>query len=138
MLKKKENKGITLIALVITIIVLLILPGVSIAMLTGDNGILTRARDAVDSTANAEVVDKVNMAIQGAYIKHVSNNTDGQMPVSDVITQYVADNGTDSMKDDSNTGDTTVEVVTSSGTFTVVLQDADDSYTVNNTNVTKK
>ena len=40
---KKSSKGITLIALVITIIVLLILAGVSIAMLTGDNGILTQA-----------------------------------------------------------------------------------------------
>ena len=38
-----NNKGITLIALVITIIVLLILAGVSIAMLTGDNGLLTKA-----------------------------------------------------------------------------------------------
>ena len=36
----KTNKGITLIALVITIIVLLILAGVTIATLTGDNGIL--------------------------------------------------------------------------------------------------
>ena len=44
-IKKKEN-GITLIALVITIIVLLILAGVSIAMLTGDNGILTQAQNA--------------------------------------------------------------------------------------------
>ena len=44
--KVKENqKGITLIALVITIIVLLILASVSISMLTGDNGILT-SRDA--------------------------------------------------------------------------------------------
>ncbi len=43
---KKEigEKGITLIALIITIIVLLILAGVSIAMLTGDNGILTRSK----------------------------------------------------------------------------------------------
>ena len=39
----KNNKGITLIALVVTIIVLLILAGVSIAMLTGQNGILNRA-----------------------------------------------------------------------------------------------
>ena len=38
-----NQKGITLIALVITIIVLLILAGVSIAMLTGDNGILTKS-----------------------------------------------------------------------------------------------
>ena len=42
----KEKSGITLIALVITIIVLLILAGVSIAMLTGDNGILTQATEA--------------------------------------------------------------------------------------------
>ena len=42
----KEVKGITLIALVITIIVLLILAGVSIAMLTGNNGILTQASNA--------------------------------------------------------------------------------------------
>jgi len=40
---KVNNKGITLIALVITIIVLLILAGVAIATLTGDNGILTKA-----------------------------------------------------------------------------------------------
>ena len=40
--KEQNIKGITLIALVITIIVLLILAGVSITMLTGGNGILTR------------------------------------------------------------------------------------------------
>ena len=42
--KQRNNTGITLIALVITIIVLLILAGVSIAMLTGNNGILTRGK----------------------------------------------------------------------------------------------
>ena len=47
---KKNTKGITLIALVITIIVLLILAGVSIAMLTGDNGILTQAQNAKNKT----------------------------------------------------------------------------------------
>ena len=46
--------GITLIALVITIIVLLILAGVSIAMLTGENGILTQAQNAKDKTEQAE------------------------------------------------------------------------------------
>ena len=48
--KTQTNKGITLIALVITIIVLLILAGVSIAMLTGDNGILTQAQNAKKET----------------------------------------------------------------------------------------
>ena len=46
----RNQRGITLIALVITIIVLLILAGVSIAMLTGDNGILSKARQAQTDT----------------------------------------------------------------------------------------
>ena len=51
---KRKEKGITLIALVITIIVLLILAGVSIAMLTGENGILTQAQRAKTETENAQ------------------------------------------------------------------------------------
>ena len=51
---KNHTKGITLIALVITIIVLLILAGVSIAMLTGDNGILTQAKLAKERTEEAK------------------------------------------------------------------------------------
>ena len=58
---KKNNKGITLIALVITIIVLLILASVSIAMLTGDNGILTRAGDAKIETALGAVKEQVRL-----------------------------------------------------------------------------
>ena len=54
MRKIKTNEGITLIALVITIIILLILAGVSIAMLTGNNGILTRAQNAKNKTVEAE------------------------------------------------------------------------------------
>ena len=50
----RQNKGITLIALVITIIVLLILVGVSIATLTGENGILTQANNAKNETKEAE------------------------------------------------------------------------------------
>ena len=50
----KRNKGITLIALVVTIIVLLILAGISIAMLTGQNGILNRAAEAKEKTEAAQ------------------------------------------------------------------------------------
>lgn len=59
----KNNKGITLIALVVTIIVLLILAGVSIAMLTGNNGILTQGKNAKTDTANAEVAERINMEL---------------------------------------------------------------------------
>ena len=51
---KKKNKGITLIALVITIIVLLILAGVAIAMLSGENGILKKAAEAKTKTDEAQ------------------------------------------------------------------------------------
>lgn len=53
-LKMKNNKGITLIALVITIIVLLILAGVSISTLIGNNGILTQAQNSKKTTTEAE------------------------------------------------------------------------------------
>ena len=56
MLRKtlRRNKGITLIALVVTIIVLLILAGISIAMLTGQNGILNRTAEAKEKTEAAQ------------------------------------------------------------------------------------
>ena len=65
---KKNTKGITLIALVITIIVLLILAGVSIAMLTGDNGILTQAQNARNRTEEAQDVEKIKLAVSEAQI----------------------------------------------------------------------
>ena len=62
----RNQRGITLIALVITIIVLLILAGVSIAMLTGDNGILSNADRAGRETAIANARDDVSMTVNEA------------------------------------------------------------------------
>ena len=59
--KNKANNGITLIALVITIIVLLILVGVTIATLTGDNGVLTKANEADIETRVATVEERKNL-----------------------------------------------------------------------------
>ncbi len=59
--QSRKNNGITLIALVITIIVLLILAGVTIATLTGENGILTRAQDAQIETRGAAVEEEKNL-----------------------------------------------------------------------------
>ena len=57
----KTNSGITLIALVITIIVLLILAGVTIATLTGDNGILTQATNAKTMTQISSLKEEIDM-----------------------------------------------------------------------------
>lgn len=59
----KNNKGITLIALVVTIIVLLILAGVSIAMLTGDNGILKNAKTAQENSAKGSLDEAAKIAV---------------------------------------------------------------------------
>lgn len=58
----KNQKGITLIALVVTIVVLLILAGTAIAMLQGDNGIISNAQKAQAANTEGEVVDKIKLA----------------------------------------------------------------------------
>ena len=64
--KFSNSRGITLIALVITIIVLLILAGVSIATLTGQNGILTQANNAKTQTEIANEKEAISLAYTGA------------------------------------------------------------------------
>ena len=60
--KFNEKRGITLIALVVTIIVLLILAGISISMLTGQNGILNRAGEAKEKTGTSNVEEQRKLA----------------------------------------------------------------------------
>ena len=64
--KKQRNKGITLIALVITIIILLILAGITISTLTGDNGILAKASEAKEKTMQANAEEQVEIAVTGS------------------------------------------------------------------------
>lgn len=77
--KLKRQNGITLIALVITIIVLLILAGVTIATLTGDNGILTQAQNAKETTKEAEPEEEIALiANEWAIEKHTSTKSLGE------------------------------------------------------------
>lgn len=65
---RKNEIGITLIALVITVIVLIILAGITITTLTGDNGILTRAQEAKNKTEETTDIEKISLAITEAQI----------------------------------------------------------------------
>ena len=129
----KTNKGITLIALVITIIVLLILAGVSIAMLTGENGILTRANDASDDSKRAEIADKVNMAIQSAYADAVvESTTSPSIDVTNLKEIYKKDNTGETLNVTNSTlsGQTEAATVTQDGkTYNVTLNKSGNSYT---------
>lgn len=74
-----KEKGITLIALVVTIVVLLILAGVSISMLTGENGIITQAQEAKDDTEQARVQELVDLAVN-SLIGENMGSTNGITP----------------------------------------------------------
>ena len=67
-----KNKGITLIALVITIIVLLILAGITIASITGENGILRMAEQASKKTKQSQEIEGIELAMNSSIMEDVS------------------------------------------------------------------
>ena len=83
----KRNKGITLIALVVTIIVLLILAGISIMMLTGQNGILNRASEAKEKTEDAQNDELVKFAVTSSI------GTDGLIDLNQLKTEIESQGG---------------------------------------------
>ena len=88
--KEKNSKGITLIALVITIIVLLILAGVSIAMLTGENGILTQAQRAKNETKNAQGEEQNILTGYENYINNATNQViDDDLPGNEDLKTFI-------------------------------------------------
>ena len=113
--EKSKNKGITLIALVITIIVLLILAAVSIATLTGENGILTRANDAKEQTEIAEEKEAINLAYAGAVAEKRGT---GDVTASDLNREF-GTNGTNATASGSNP-------------ITVKFNDSQRVYTIDN------
>jgi len=68
-MRNKRNKGITLIELVVTIIVLLILAGISISMLSGDNGILQKATTAKTESEIGQEQEIIGLAYNASLIK---------------------------------------------------------------------
>ena len=125
--KGRREKGITLIALVITIIVLLILAGVAIATLTGENGVLTKAKSAKTQTEQAKEDENLKIAIAGSY------GTDGKLNLKD-LKDNLENQGID--YDKNNTGfplEVTVngekKKIDANGNVTVKLESVADSKT---------
>ena len=63
----KEERGITLIALVVTIVVLLILAGITISLVFGSNGVIQKAQDSKEQTEIGEMIEKLEMAKVPVY-----------------------------------------------------------------------
>ena len=85
-----RERGVTLIALVVTVIVLLILAGVTITAITGDNGIIKQAQDAAEATEKAQAIEKVEMAILQSFGK------DGEIDKDKLIENLQDVDGIDS------------------------------------------
>lgn len=121
--KGKSEAGITLIALVITIILLIILAGVSVASITGENGIIANARNAQTETKRAEEREQIILAYNAALTTQYANAT------------YSASEGisADALKEQLVTNQeqaATVEAGDTADTIKVTFTDSSNSYTV--------
>lgn len=70
---KGKNEGITLIALVVTIIVLLILAGLTIALVSGENGLIAKAKRTASKYAKSAAQEELELAMQTVKIDNLSN-----------------------------------------------------------------
>ena len=127
-----NKKGITLIALVVTVVVLIILAGVSINAVLGDNGIIKKANQAASVTKEAEVKEAINRTILEFYltddyetledflkakvtegkIDSVTKNADGTLTVKKGEYSVTVENKTNSSGGSSSGGSTGGETQT--------------------------
>ena len=101
----RRNKGITLIALVVTIIVLLILAGISIAMLTGQNGILNRAAEAKEKTRIAQEDESQKLkGYEDTINQYAPSSNGGSLPTGTGTTPYLPNSTFSKKEGDLATG----------------------------------
>ena len=121
---ERNTKGITLISLAVTILIILILAGITIGVLFGDNGIIKKAQEAGDQTEIAVVREKLELAKGTEYIE--SNGKYNP----DSYFQIIEDEGiiNDKETDVVDNGDGTYEVTTPEGyIFEITLVPSKDN-----------
>lgn len=93
-----KNKGITLIALIITVIILLILASVTITTLTGNNGIITKTMESKQKIEQAEIEEQLSLAVSSAKLKKQGNS----ITIEDILEE-LEKQGVDFEKEDDQT-----------------------------------
>ena len=88
-MKKKNNKGITLISLIITIVVLIILAGVTIFLNLNNNGLFSRAKQASEETNKQTATEKINLKITTAQMNKYAD--DQTMPTLKELSEVLRD-----------------------------------------------
>ena len=121
-LVNKKQKGITLIALVVTIVVLLILAGVSLNLILNNNGVISKAKQAVEETDAAEAKDGMSLYLAGLKIDKVE---DSNFRLADYLSSNI---GNDGIEDFLNNGDGHAQVAYRGHIFLVNLDDYSFEY----------
>ena len=144
-----NKKGITLIALVVTVVVLIILAGVSINAVLGDNGIIKKANQAASVTKEAEVKEAINRTILEFYLTNdyetledflkakaedgsidsVTKNADGTLTVKKGEYSVTVENKTNSSGGSGSGGSTGGETQTPEITVSGIKVVADNTGT---------
>ena len=89
---KRNQRGVTLISLVVTIVVMLIIAGAAISTLGGENGIITQSQNSRVMATQADVVEKMQLAAQAVSQKVMMKTTsDFSYKPKDHIADYIAD-----------------------------------------------
>ena len=97
--KKGTTAGITLVALVVTIVVLLILAGVTISLIMNNNGIINRAMDARDETKIATIRDNIGVEVLAKQAEKEGENIT-QTELEEILAKYAkAENGIEKNED---------------------------------------
>lgn len=122
---KNQNKGITLIALVITVIVLLILAGIGISMLSGDNNILKRAGEAKDKTELESLAEEAKIVMSNRTIEKTTMGTNSKTLKQDLESGISGGQVEEITKADGTTKYTDVCYVTKNGKTITVYEDGE-------------
>ena len=118
----KKQKGITLIALVVTIVVLLILAGVSISLVLNNNGAISKAKQAAEETDAAGAKDEMSLYL--ANLK-IDKEQDSNFRLADYLSSNI---GNDGLEDYLNNGDGHAQVAYKGHIFLVDLNDYSFEY----------
>ncbi len=121
-LQKKQEKGITLIALIVTIVVLLLLAGVTLNLVLSNNGVISKAKQAVEETDAAGAKDGMSLYLAGLKVDKVE---DSNFRLADYLSSNIGNEG---IEDFLNNGDGHAQVAYRGHIFLVDLNDYSFEY----------
>ena len=122
----KNNKGITLVALVVTIIILIILAGVTITILLGENGLIQRTKIAADDTVRSKEKEVINLAYSEVLMDRMLTTSNVKLTAENLKGKIESYNGQD----------TVIVTETSDGEFSILYKDTNNTYNLTDGKIT--